>query len=145
MIPNRTSRILLLIASVPLLSTSSAALAAVTVSKEPEQGTVVEEVTSGSSGEKAGVRPGDLIQSWSREGEKGEAIGSPFDLRQIEIEQAPRGAVTLLGIREGQSQEWKLPAGPWGIRARPTLPDDLLVLYRQGQERITAGEAPSRR
>jgi CHAT domain-containing protein/Tfp pilus assembly protein PilF len=129
--------LLLLAASVLLLSPLPAALAA---SDEPEWGAVVAEVAPASAGEKAGIRPGDLIQSWSREGEKGDAIRSPFDLRQIEIEQAPRGAVTLRGTREGQNGTWTLPAGSWGIRARPTLPDALLVLYRQGQERIAAGE-----
>src|SRR5437762_10286987 len=69
-------------------------------------GVVVEEVVKESAAAKAGLQPGDLIVSWSRapappanpEAAQG-AIASPFDLSDVEVDQAPRGPVILAGRR----------------------------------------------
>jgi len=107
---------------------------------EPREGVVVEKVAPASAAESAGIRPGDLLLTWSRGEGNGGPIRSPFDLGRLKIEQAPRGELTLRGLREGQGREWRLPADSWGIKARPILPAALLALYRQGQDRIAGGD-----
>src|SRR5712691_9504018 len=76
-------------------------------SEAARAGVVVEAVAHGSAGEKSGMQPSDLIVSWSRTmaplgrlpASEAERIESAFDLLEAEIEQAPRGAVTLGGWR----------------------------------------------
>jgi hypothetical protein len=81
-------------------------------------GAVVEAVAKTFAGDRAGIQPQDVILSWrrvaSQSGGPAAALGSvasPFDLAWVEIEQAPRGAVTLTGRRGSQRMEWLLPAG----------------------------------
>ncbi len=113
---------------------------AILLAEEPEEGAVVEEVAPGSAAARAGLQPGDAILSWSRGDGLSGPVRSPFELPPVEIEQAPRGAVVLRGAREGASAEWTLPPGSWGIKARPTFPEPLLAVYRQGRDRIAAGD-----
>jgi tetratricopeptide (TPR) repeat protein len=108
--------------------------------EEPEEGAVVEEVAPGSAAEKSGIRPGDLVLSWSRDDETNGALGSAFDLDQVGVDQAPRGEVVLRGRREKENRQWALARGFWGIKARPTLPEALLAPFRQGRGRIAAGD-----
>src|SRR5215510_1307483 len=61
-------------------------------------GVVVEEVAKYSEAEKAGLQEGDILLNW-RHGDGNDDIRSPFDLSKAEIEEAPRGKVTLGGIR----------------------------------------------
>jgi hypothetical protein len=103
-------------------------------------GVIVEEVGKNSAGEKAGIKTGDVLESWVRAAgtpanpsEAGGTIDSPFDLSEIEIEQAPRGSVTIRGTRQGQPLLTVLPPGDWKIIARPQLPESLLRLYLEGQ------------
>jgi CHAT domain-containing protein/Tfp pilus assembly protein PilF len=103
------------------------------------RGVVVESVARNSEGEKAGLGEGDTILSWSRGDAKGE-IESPFDLSEIETEQEPRGWVTLEGTRGGRTQTWVVGLDKWGIQARPSLPESLLVIYRDGQELTKVGK-----
>ncbi len=109
-------------------------------------GIVVESIAKYSEGEKAGVQEGDVLLSWSRGDTKGE-IESPFDLSNIEIEQVPRGNVTIEGFRGVDKRFWALGPDDWGIKARPNLPQNLLSIYLEGQELAKAGtlnEAPER-
>jgi CHAT domain-containing protein/Tfp pilus assembly protein PilF len=126
------------------------AAAPTTVSSQgqtPPRGVVVEEVGKNFAGEKAGLKPGDLVLSWVRvaappanpEEARGE-IGSPFDLAEIEVEQAPRGAVRLSGTRDGGSFSVLVPPGAWEITVRPQLAEPLLSAYQQGKELIAAKE-----
>jgi len=62
------------------------------------KGVVADAVKKDSESEKAGLQAGDILLSWSRGAAKGD-IESPFDLAEIEVEQAPRGAVTIEGLR----------------------------------------------
>jgi CHAT domain-containing protein/Tfp pilus assembly protein PilF len=106
---------------------------------ELKQGVVVESVAKNSEGEKAGLAEGDIILSWSRGEAKG-PIESPFDLSEIETEQEPRGRVTLEGTRGGVTQTWMIGPDKWRIQARPSLPENLLVIYREGQELAKAAK-----
>lgn len=104
-----------------------------------ERGVVVEEISKNSESERAGLQPGDLLLSWSRGDVKGD-ITSPFDLSLIEVEQSPRGRITLEGIRGEEKRIWAMGPDTWNIKARPNLPPDLLSLYREGQEMDEAGK-----
>jgi len=110
------------------------------------RGVVVEKVSPGSAADAAGIRPGDLVVTWFREASppanpepaRGE-LGSPFDLADVELEQAPRGPVTLSGTRGQEALSWTLPPGPWGLEVRPLLVRELLSLYEEGRELVEAG------
>jgi CHAT domain-containing protein/Tfp pilus assembly protein PilF len=111
------------------------------------RGVVVEEVASHSSGEKAGIRVGDVLLSWVRaaappanpEEARGD-IASAFDFAEIEQEQAPRGPVTLFGNRDGASFSVTVPPGAWAIRTRPQLAQPQLSAYLHGQKLIAAAD-----
>src|SRR5579859_330978 len=111
---------------------------AVSASPEHKPGVVVEKVTANSAAEKAGLLEGDVLLSWARGDAKGE-IESPFDVLQTEVEQAPRGTITLSGFRGNEKQAWSLDPGSWAPKTRPNLPPNLLSLYQQGQELAKAG------
>src|SRR6266704_6159682 len=100
---------------------------------------VVENVATNSEAEKAGIQPEDILLGWSRSSTKGE-ITSPFDLSLVEIEQAPRGNVTLEGLRGTEKRVWVIGPDDWGIKARPNLPQNLLSIYLEGQELAKAGK-----
>src|SRR5262245_23158258 len=103
----------------------------------PPAGVVVAGVAPGSAADQAGLRPEDVILSWSRAPAQG-SIASPFDLTQAVIEQAPRGGFALAGRRGETAATWTIPAGRFGLVARPALEADLLALYREGREQIQA-------
>jgi CHAT domain-containing protein/tetratricopeptide (TPR) repeat protein len=92
-------------------------------------GVAVESVQAGFAAHEAGLRAGDVLTAWERaaappanpEPLEG-TLGSPFDLAQVEREQAPRGAVTLRGERGGAPLAVRVPAGEWRIVARPAAP-----------------------
>lgn len=110
---------------------------------QPPPGVVVEEVAAGSEAAAAGIKPGDLLLSWRRAAEppanpteaRGE-IGSPFDLSEVEIEQAPRGPITFAGSRNGEGFSATLPAGEWRLSIRPQMPKTLLAGYQEGKTLI---------
>src|SRR6185503_16593450 len=106
-------------------------------------GILVESVAKGSAADKAGVRPGDRIASWSRVASPqanpepaGGILLSPLQLGDVELEQAPRGAVTLLGARGPNEMRWTFPPTPFGITAIPLLPDRFLADYRAAKELV---------
>jgi len=85
---------------------------------------VVETVEKNFGADRAGLAVGDVIESWSRHDERGEASGnlqSVFDLMDVETEQAPHGTVTLRGQRDGKQRDWAPPAAAWKIKVRPLL------------------------
>jgi CHAT domain-containing protein/Tfp pilus assembly protein PilF len=102
-------------------------------------GVVVESVAPNSAAGKAGIQERDVLLSWSQADSAGQ-IASPFDVSQIEIEQGPRGAVTLEGLRGPVRQAWTLRAGNWGLKTRPNLPAKIRSLYEQGQALAKAGK-----
>jgi CHAT domain-containing protein/Tfp pilus assembly protein PilF len=113
-------------------------LAAEPTALEPA-GVVVEEVGKGSAGEKAGIREGDVLLRWVRHAtapanpsKADGTIESSFALKEIEIEQAPRGRVELSGMRAKETFSVAMPAGDWKIQARPRMSAAGLSLYREG-------------
>ena len=111
------------------------------------RGVVVEDVAQNSVGESAGIRPGDVLLSWVRAAspptnpaEARGQIGSPFDLTEIEIEEAPRGTVTLTGIRNGQSFSAALSPGEWKINTRPQMSEASLAAYQRGRQLVASND-----
>src|SRR5262245_52543871 len=97
-------------------------------------GVVVERVEPGGRAEHAGLRPGDVLESWN-----GRALESPFDLLGVETVEAPRHAVTLRGRRGGDALAVVLRTSEWGLLARPGLTGDRLEAYESGRRAFAAG------
>jgi CHAT domain-containing protein/Tfp pilus assembly protein PilF len=102
-------------------------------------GIVVESVAKNSEAEKAGLAEGDIILRWTRADSKGD-IRSPFDLSDVEIEQEPRGRVTLSGIRDGVPQTWAMGPEKWSVETRPNLPESMRTIYREAKELAKASK-----
>src|SRR5215831_12306704 len=103
-------------------------------------GVVVEKVAKGSEGERAGLKEGDVVLSWSRGDLKG-SVDSPFDLSPAEIEQAARGPVLLTGTRGVEKKSWTLGANAWTVQTRPNFIGSTLAAYLSGQELNQPGTA----
>lgn len=109
------------------------------------EGVIVEEVTPGSAGYAAGLRPGDLVERWSRTGPPanpepvGGFVQTEFELLEVATEQGPRGEVALSGRRGAERLRWVLPTRRWGLKARPVLAEPLATLYQQGLDELRAG------
>jgi len=86
-------------------------------------GVEVTGVKTGSSAQRAGLKVGDVLFKWRFGTEPaGEGnLQSPFQLRELEIEQAARGPLVLRGSRNNQARDWQLLPGKWGLEARPQL------------------------
>ena len=106
---------------------------------EPGKGAIVDAVKKDSEADRTGLQDGDVLLNWTRGDSKGK-IESPFDLLEVEIEQAPRGTVTLEGSRALEKRAWTLGSRAWGIVTRPNLPKDLLIIYMEGQKLADAGK-----
>jgi CHAT domain-containing protein/Tfp pilus assembly protein PilF len=111
----------------------------VAASQEIHKGIVVEQVAANFEGERAGLQQGDVILRWARGDAHGE-IESPFDLLRIEIEQEPRGPVTLEGFRLFERQTWSLGPHAWRIQTRPDFPPKLLEPYLAGERLAVSGK-----
>jgi CHAT domain-containing protein len=72
-----------------------------------ETGVIIEGYTDGSEGGESDLQANDVILSWSREGTT-HRIDSPFDWWDFQIEQLPRGPVTIHGIRNSSPMTWRL-------------------------------------
>lgn len=113
---------------------------------ETMMGVVVEEVQPGGAGAVAGLEPGDVLLSWSRETETKETkssgdLTSPLDLRAVAVEQVPRGATRLEGKkRDGKPLCAELPPIGLEITVRPNLPKPDLETYEQGKALIKQGK-----
>jgi len=104
-------------------------------------GIVVEAVGMDTADLRAGVRPGDLLTSWSLQ-EAGSRfktasgqLKSPFDLIAISVAQAPRGHVTVSAIREGHPLSFDLSPDDWEwvLTARPRFSGKNLDQYIEGR------------
>jgi CHAT domain-containing protein/Tfp pilus assembly protein PilF len=107
-----------------LLTAVDQALGLMMEETREEDGAVVESVEPLSPGQATDLRPGDLILSWAS-GAASNPVRSPYDLIVPEIEEAPRHPILLAGRRGEQAMSWRLTAGEWGVRTRPSHPEDL--------------------
>jgi CHAT domain-containing protein/tetratricopeptide (TPR) repeat protein len=110
---------------------------------------VVEEVERSGAGALAGLRPGDVVLSWSRAAHppanpdaQGGPVLSPFDLNEAELEQAPRGPVSLHVRRDGQVRDFDLPRGVWGLSTHPLLPGPEIERLLEAR-RLERSQAPA--
>jgi CHAT domain-containing protein/Tfp pilus assembly protein PilF len=110
-----------------------------------QAGVIVEEVSAGSAGEKAGIRAGDVLLGWDRPAsppanpaKAEERIESVFDWFQVEMEQSPRGPVNVRGEREGKAAAFQVPMGEWGIRVHPRLDREALERYIDGKAAVAS-------
>jgi CHAT domain-containing protein/Tfp pilus assembly protein PilF len=92
-----------------------------------ESGVVVESVASDSQASKAGFRKGDVLLRWSH-GERTGRVVSPWDLLRLELEEEPRGPVTIEGVRGSLPQTWTVESlfdgankmsSEWGLAVEP--------------------------
>lgn len=103
-------------------------------------GVVAEVVEKGLAADKSGISEGDVLVSWHRGTSEGD-ITSPFVLAEIEVDQRPRGDVTIEGIHQGQRRLWTLTRASWGLRARPNFADDAtLHTYLRSAELSRTGQ-----
>jgi CHAT domain-containing protein/tetratricopeptide (TPR) repeat protein len=125
--------------SIDQTTTQSGDVTSKGISEELKPGIVVEKIEKNSEGERAGLREGDVLLNWNRGDAKG-VLESPFDLLAIEIEQAPRGPVALVGYRDAEKRIWTLGQNDWYVKTRPAFSGDLLYMYRRGEELVQAGQ-----
>jgi CHAT domain-containing protein/Flp pilus assembly protein TadD len=105
----------------------------------PSQGVIVESVMAESEAEKNGIQPGDVIESWSRDTEHG-TIASPFDFTWVEIEQKPRGPLSLEGLHGTERQSWKFATDQFGIKVRPFMREPIANAYDEGTALAKSGK-----
>ncbi len=108
-------------------------------------GVVVEAVEPGLAAARSGLAPGDVLLAWRRDAptpDRGE-LASPFDLTAVEVEQAPRGTVELVGRRAAEPFTRHLEPGAWGLATRPGWDPAELESYLRGRQLIKAGELPA--
>jgi CHAT domain-containing protein/tetratricopeptide (TPR) repeat protein len=110
-----------------------------TAEDEIGAGVVVGKVAPYSEAEKAGIKEGDVLLSWSRGDSKG-VIHSPFDVTGIFVEEAPLGLVKLEGLRGTEKQIWSLVQSDWGLTTRPNFSGRLLSDFREGEELAKGGK-----
>ena len=108
-----------------------------------DSGVVVEQVF-GRWAEAKGIQPGDVILTWRRDAQPPHSaasgqITSPSDLRNIELEQAPKGPIKLGGRRGAGGFEWTVLPGQWSLVARPALPELILKLHDEAVAHRQAG------
>ncbi len=96
--------------------------------------------TSGAA-EKAGIKPGEILLSWERGANppanphpaRGD-FQSPFDVREVEIEQAPRGRMTLVRASGGPDPAGlEPPSGEWGVGTTPRFTPTSLKMFLEGK------------
>lgn len=132
--------------TVPLAIVINVTLCAFSAAESPspsrtiEPGLVVESVVRGRQADKLGVRPGDIILSWTRGDAKG-AFDSPFDPAFVAIDQASRGLVTVHGSRGTRSRTWIFQSDSWGVQTRPIFSGIYLSIYQQAMQ-LAAGGKP---
>jgi len=112
-------------------------------------GLVVETVDPESVGFRAGLMPGDRLFSWCRtlDGQKGcvarGELRTPFDWRDIELDDVQRGGVVLEGSRGAERLRWSLLPVVQGFSVAPLLLGSLAQAYEASWDREQAGDFAS--
>ncbi len=136
---NSIKHLCLLLCVASAASVSQTAMNSESVDGPLKAGVVVEWLTKNSQAEKAGLKPGDVLLSWTRGEQKGE-FESPFEMLHVRFEQAPRGIVKIEGVRGTERKAWWLGSDTWGIAGRPNLRQPLLTFYLEGQQLAQVGK-----
>jgi CHAT domain-containing protein/tetratricopeptide (TPR) repeat protein len=108
--------------------------------KEPFRGLIVSSVKRNLEADSAGIRSGDILLSWQSHSARGQ-LESAFDLSIIEVEQAPKGRIHILGLRNGTKKTWVLGQDRWGIATRPAMQGPVLQLYNNAELLARSGKA----
>ena len=136
---NRSMVSVFLVLGIALFAHGQYSTATRATTSPPRKGLVVESVSNHSIAQRQGIHPGDLLLGWKRAGRTGE-FESPFDLAFIFLEEAPRGPITITGIRGPHHLKWVLGSDTWGISVRPNFEDPVLSIYLQAEDFIKAGK-----
>ena len=116
-------------------------------------GVIVEKTVPGQEAAKAGIRPGDVLIGWERGASppanptpaKG-SFGSPFDVLEVYIEQAPRAkTMTLVVLRDANRLAIPIGQFPWGLEARPRFSPRRLESYEEGKRMAERGHLENAR
>ena len=134
-----------LIHACAIVAALMAAISPAAAQNRAVRGVIVKSVAPGSAGQRSGLQADDVLTAWERGASAGQSsargsLVSPFDLTEIEIEQAPRGTVTLRGRRGREPLVLTMPAGRWQISARCVMNARATALYTRGAERAEAGD-----
>ncbi len=130
-----------------LAALACASSAAATPAPAPS-GVVVEAVGEGSEGEKAGIRPGDILIAWKRPpnppanpaGASG-IFRTPFDVLRVNTEDAQRADTLTLELkRDGARLSASVSPYDWLIDTRPAFSGRRLALYDEGRRLVESGE-----
>ena len=111
-----------------------------------QKGVVVEAIHRNSVFHRAGVQKEDLFFGWQRlpnppenpTGDRGK-LRSYFHWKKVELEQAPRGQIVLLGERKGNPIKVPVPPGPWKISVMPYLNPASRQLFERGNQFVHQG------
>ena len=110
-------------------------------------GLIVEAVGEGFAAHRAGLRPGDILHAWERVASPpaspqpaSGALRSPFDLEEVQIEQAPRGELAVLGTRGGETLRAVVPEGTWRLETRPPFGGVDLQTYEEAKALVDTGD-----
>ena len=122
---------------------ASIVLAVAGAARAAAEGLIVVSVRSGSGAEAAGLAPGDLLLAWQSADGQG-LLDSPLQLTAVDMEQAPRGAVTFTGRRRGEAQRWTIARRSLGLVARPDLTAEDLTRIGAGRRAGRTGQSARR-
>ena len=115
-------------------------------SQERGAGVVIEKLDEDAALYAAGLRVGDHVTHWERlanaanpKAAKGH-ITDYFDWWVLDVNQAPRGTLRLFGERAGEPLEVVVSIDHWKGTVRPVMPEEMLAVYRNGKQKLEAGE-----
>jgi len=108
------------------------ALAGQAAKAQLRPGVVIISVEKYSNAENAGLKPGDVLLSWSCQDTQGEFV-TTFDLSRVESEYLPREPVRLIGLRGQESRTWVLDPTEYGsgIQARQNMASSAVPEHAQ--------------
>lgn len=102
---------------------------------------VVESLPLGSALARAGVEPGDVLETWTTMVGNATSllIDSPFTFEDLRIEQAPRGRTRLHGKRGSEPVSFVVEPGDWRAEVRPAMSPVELQAYDAMRREVEDG------